>query len=174
MWQIIKQLCPDSNPQYLLVDFERAAIKTFTEIWPRTFIRGCFFHLSQSVYRKVQDSGMKTLYSNNTEFSITVRMLTALAYLPPQFVLTAFETLKSQFSTEALAVSYIYFQDTYVGKKDEHGLYQPPLFPIPMWNDYHLVAYGIPTTTNSVEAWHHAFSSTVASHHPTFWKFCER
>ena len=32
MWQIIKQLCPDSNPQYLLVDFERAAIKTFTEI----------------------------------------------------------------------------------------------------------------------------------------------
>ena len=40
-------------------------------------------------------------------------MLTALAYLPPQFVLTAFETLKSQFSTEALAV-YIYFQDTYV------------------------------------------------------------
>ena len=67
-------------------------------------------------------------------------MLTALAYLPPQFVLTAFETLKSQFSTEALAV-YIYFQDTYVGKKDEHGLY-PPLFPIPMWNDYHLVAYG--------------------------------
>ena len=99
-------------------------------------------------------------------------MLTALTYLPPQFVLTALETLKSQFSTEALAV-YIYFQDTYVGKKDEHGLYHPPLFPIPMWNNYHLVAYGIPTTTNSVEAWHRAFSSTVASHHPTFWKFCE-
>ena len=48
MWQIIKQLCPDSNPQYLLVDFEQAAINAFKKIWPMTYIKGCFFHLSQS------------------------------------------------------------------------------------------------------------------------------
>ena len=48
-----------------------------------------------------------------------------------------------------------------------------PLFPIEMWNNFDLVAYGIPTTTNSVKAWHRAFSATVTSHHPTFWKFCE-
>ena len=42
-----------------------------------------------------------------------------------------------------------------------------------MWNNYHLVTYGILTTTNSVEVRHRAFSSTVASHHPTIWKFCE-
>ena len=88
MWHIIQQLCPSSNPRYLLVDFEKAAINTFAEVWPRTYIKGCFFHLSQSVYRKVQDLGLKTIYSNNTE--------PALAYLPSQFVLTAFETLKSQ------------------------------------------------------------------------------
>ena len=29
------------------------------------------------------------------------------------------------------------------------------------------------TTTNSVEAWHRAFSVTVACYHPTFWKFRE-
>ena len=41
-----------------------------------------------------------------------------------------------------------------------------------MWNNFHLVGYGIPRTTNAVEAWHRAFSVTVACHHPTFWKFC--
>ena len=28
-------------------------------------------------------------------------------------------------------------------------------------------------TTNAVETWHRTFASTVASHHSTFWKFCE-
>ena len=171
MWHIIQQLCPGYNPRYLLVDFEKAAINTFAEVWPRTYIKGCFFHLSQSVYRKVQDLGLKTIYSNNTEFSINVRMLPALAYRPSQFVLTAFETLKSQLPPEALAV-YNYFRDIYVGKIDKSGIYHPPLFPIEMWNNFDLMAYGIPATTNSVEAWHRAFSATVASHHPTFWKFC--
>ena len=172
MWHIIQQLCPGSNPQFLLVDFEKAAINTFAEVWPRANIKGCFFHLSQSVYRKVQDLGLKTIYSNDTEFSINVRMLPALAYLPSQFVLKAFETLKSQLPPEALGV-YNYFRDIYVGEIDEFGVYHPPLFPIEMWNNFDLVAYGIPTTTNSVEAWHRAFSTTVASHHPTFWKFCD-
>ena len=129
MWHIIQ----GSNPQYILVDFEKAAINTFAEVWPRTYIKGCFFHLSQSVYRKVQDLGLKTIYSNNTAFSINVRMLPTLAYLPSQFVLTAFESLKSQLPHEALAV-YNFFGDIYVGKIDEFGIYHPLLFPIEMWN----------------------------------------
>ena len=92
MWQVIRQLCPDSNPHCLLVDFERAAINTFKKVWPMTFIKGCFFHLAQSVHRKIQEFGLKTLYSNNAEFSLAVRMLPALAYLPPQFFFTACET----------------------------------------------------------------------------------
>ena len=99
-------------------------------------------------------------------------MLPSLAYLPPQYVVTAFEQLKSQFPTEALPL-YSDFENTYVGKKDQLGYCDLPLFPIPMWNNFNLVAYGLPTTTNAVEAWHRTFSVTVACHHPTFHKFCE-
>ncbi|KAI6651399.1 hypothetical protein LOD99_5206 [Oopsacas minuta] len=42
-----------------------------------------------------------------------------------------------------------------------------------MCNNFHLVVYGIPTTINVVEAWQRTLSLTVASHHPTIWKFCE-
>ena len=66
-----------------------------------------------------------------------------------------------------------YFENTYIGTRDEFGSYSSPLFPIHMWNNFHLVAYGIPRTTNYVEAWHRAFASTVACHHPSFWKFCQ-
>ena len=56
MWKIIKDLCPNSNPQYLLVDFEKAAINTFREIWALTYIKGCFsiyLRLSIQRYRKL-------------------------------------------------------------------------------------------------------------------------
>ena len=172
MWQVIKQLCPDSNPQYLLVDFEQAVINAFKKIWPMTYIKGCFFHLSQSAYRKVQELGLQSRYLSDPEFSVWIRMLPTLAYLPPQFVLSTFETLKMQFPVEALPL-HSYFENTYVGRRDEFGNNIQPLFPIQMWNNFHLVAYGIPTTTNAVEAWHRAFRVTVACHHPTFWKFCD-
>ena len=32
-------------------------------------------------------------------------------------------------------------------------------------------AYGIPRTTNAVEAWHRSFNATVGCHHPNIWKF---
>ena len=39
MRHIIQQLCPGSIPRYLLVDFEKDAINTFAEVWPRTYIK---------------------------------------------------------------------------------------------------------------------------------------
>ena len=114
-----------------------------------TYIKACFFHLSQSVYRKVKELGLQNRYLNDTDFALICRMLPSLAYLPPQYVVTAFEQLKSQFPTEALPL-YSYFENTYVGKKDQFGYCDLPLFPIPMWNNFNLVAYGLPTTTNAV------------------------
>ena len=56
-----------------------------------THIKGCFFDLSQSLYRKVQELGLKNRYVNNSEFSLTIKLPPPLAYLPPQHLLTALE-----------------------------------------------------------------------------------
>ena len=91
-------------------------------------------------------------------------MLTALAYLPPEFVFSSSELLKVNFPIEALPL-YSYFENTYIGKRDESefGHFNSPLFQF----------ICIPTTNNLVEAWHRTFGVTVACHHPTFWKFCD-
>ena len=68
-----------------------------------THVKRCFFHLSQSVYRKVQELGLTTIYTHSTEEALTIRMLPALAYLPPEVVLSAFQILESQFTPEIVA-----------------------------------------------------------------------
>ena len=43
------------------------------------------------------------------------------------------------------------------------GSYQQPLFSIQIWNYHFDVAYGLPRTTNPVEAWHRSVNATVGN-----------
>jgi transposase-like protein len=47
---------PALRPATVTLDFEKAAINAFHESFPDAAVTGCFYHLSQSVYRKVQTS----------------------------------------------------------------------------------------------------------------------
>ena len=59
----------------------------------------------------------------------------------------------------------LYFEQTYIVRTLPGGTYQAPLFPIDLWN-YHIeTTFGLPRTTNSVEAWHRSFNATVGCHH---------
>ncbi|KAI6649457.1 Exostosin-3 [Oopsacas minuta] len=51
MWKTLKDVCPTSNPQHLIVDFEKAAINTFREFWTSTFVLGCFLYISEMKIR---------------------------------------------------------------------------------------------------------------------------
>ena len=51
-----------------------------------------------------------------------------------------------------------------------NGERNTPLFPISLWNNFHLVPQGLLRSTNLVEAWHRGFQSTCGCHHPTIWK----
>ena len=59
MWKVINEACPNSQPNFLFVDFEQAVINSFKSIWPLTQVKACFFHLSQAVFRKIQSLGLQ-------------------------------------------------------------------------------------------------------------------
>lgn len=61
--QELKNLQPGLNPQHLMTDFEMAAIQAFELEFPLIQTTGCFFHLSQNVWRKVQNEGLAVIYS---------------------------------------------------------------------------------------------------------------
>ena len=57
-WRMLTKLRSyNLNPLTVIIDYENAAQNAFQCIFPDAQLNGCFFHLPQSVYRKVQKSG---------------------------------------------------------------------------------------------------------------------
>src|SRR5207245_9617522 len=89
----LKVLISTAAPDGVLVDFEKAAITSFNKAYPGAQVRGCYFHLCQSILRKVNEVGMKVVYENNNEVRGFIRCLPSLAFVPPEDVVEAFELL---------------------------------------------------------------------------------
>jgi len=81
-------------PPYIITDFEKASINAAYEEFPGVISKGCFFHLGQSGWRKIQDCSLTTLYIDNDNFSLMIKHLFALAFLPPEEIPAAFNVLK--------------------------------------------------------------------------------
>jgi len=65
-------------------------INTFISAFPNATVTGCYFHLTQSVMRNVNEIGMKEDYENNDRLRQTLRCLPALAVVPSSDVAEAF------------------------------------------------------------------------------------
>ncbi|CAF1262681.1 unnamed protein product, partial [Didymodactylos carnosus] len=138
---------------------------------PTTNLSGCFFHLCQSIYRAVLRFGLKTLYSEDSNFAQQIRSIPALALLPIPDVIPTFDELKAQFPAEGEPVLK-YFEENYIGVKSR--LSRPrksPKFDIPLWNVNYNTIQGEHRTNNVVEGWNNRFSSLLSCTHPNFWKF---
>jgi hypothetical protein len=172
----LRDIVPLAKPKTVLVDFERAAMNAFRTAYPDARITGCYFHLCQSVIRKVNEVGLKTAYETDNEIRGYVRCLPALAFVPPEDVLEAFELLVETMPTNVDHIDELttFFEHTYVrGRRRRGEIYGAALFPIELWNQHAGDIEGIARTTNSVEGWHHALQSLFMCHHPTVWTFLD-
>lgn len=174
MLREIKNLCRTAAPSTIMVDFEKAASNAVSTVFPETATRGCFFHFCQCLYRKIQAAGLKLRYDNDSEFSLKMRMLNALAFVPLPHVVEAFDELcdSDVFPGEAQEV-VDYFEDTWIGRPDRRRRRRAPVFPHAMWNCYEASRIGMSKTNNAVEGWHRSFESQISASHPSIWKFLE-
>jgi hypothetical protein len=62
-----------------MIGLEMAVIKSGERVFPNCEIKGCFFHLSQKIYRKIQDSGLQQHSQIDRDFALKLRMLPVLA-----------------------------------------------------------------------------------------------
>lgn len=153
--QIFDQLLklePELNPTDITVDFEMGVIKSLTKHFPMAQIHGCFFHLTQSVWRHIQSIGLQVPYTSDEDFAFEIRLLISLAFLPEENVIEAYEQLiatsfysedtESEFK-EQVQVLLTYFQSTYLFGIDRAGKRKAPLFQIKLWNVYELTLTGM-------------------------------
>ncbi|XP_073406402.1 uncharacterized protein [Dendrobates tinctorius] len=169
--QELKNLQPGLQPDNLMLDFELAAIQAFESEFPNLVKTGCFFHLSQSVWRKVQNEGLKMQYQGDHEFARWICMIPALAFLPPQNVVQSFEDLVEDpdFPQEAIPIAN-YFEDSYIGRMNRRGR-QAPLFPVQFWNVYERTLNDQQRTNNDVEGWHRSFRETCGTLFQNIYRF---
>lgn len=158
-------------------DFEQALIGAFKDSFPPIQHRGCFFHFCQSMYYRIQrDPALNENLSDPT-FSLQLRLICTLAYVPEPDVYSAFDELDgSDFFVDhhsELDEYLDYFMNTWMEGFDRRGNRKQPLFPIPLWNCYDGVLNYLPKTNNSAEGFHNGFLSILTVSHPSLWKFVE-
>lgn len=168
----IKQLEPGVNPQTILIDFETSMISAIEAEFPEVRTRGCFFHFGKCVYRSIQSNGLQRRYETDADFALNIRHLSALAFVPVDYLVESFDILcdNNVFPPEAQPV-LDYFEDTWIGRPDRRQRRRAPRFSHNMWNCYEGVLQNLPKTNNSLEGWHRGFQEQVCADHPNIWKF---
>lgn len=94
----IRRVCHRAwNPQNVVCYFELALITALQTELPRCRIRACYFHFTQSLWRKVSSLGLSTLYrSQNREgrkFRKIIQKIMAVGYLPSLLISRAFQVI---------------------------------------------------------------------------------
>ena len=107
---------PGTNfqPQTVLIDFELAEKNALEAVFPGVTVKGCFFHFSQNIWRKVQANGLQGRYQQEPAFAEQVGKIAALAFVPEADVQRYFDIL-SQNVDQALDVIMDYIEEYYLG-----------------------------------------------------------
>ena len=78
----LKNLQPQFTPIMWMTDFELAAINAIRQNFPGVVITGCFFHMQQCMWRKIQSLGLTNAYSEaDGHFALCCKSLSCLAFV---------------------------------------------------------------------------------------------
>lgn len=104
-------------------------------VFPGVAMKGCIFHWSQAVWRKVQDLGLVTTYRERDSVYRYIRHLMALPFLPSNQITDTFASYRVRANSEPLRQLVSYFDNQWMN----HAT-----FDVPSW-----CVYGLTIRTNN-------------------------
>lgn len=167
---------PILRPPRMMMDFEVAQKNAAEEVYRNRRedpeVKYCFYHLGQSVYRHVQDEGLRRQYNNPDNRSIkeATHMLLSLAFVPLDDLEASFDLLVDEVPLMFLPVTS-YFEKTYIRgipRRRGPGRVAPRFLPA-LWNCYEATLRDEHRTNNISEGWHNRFQHAVGKHHPSLY-----
>jgi hypothetical protein len=85
-FHLLKEACTQRQialqPTTFFIDYETAVQNAARTSFPGITIKGCFFHYTQRIWRKVQNTGMQTHYSDNPIIHQFVRRAAVFPLVP--------------------------------------------------------------------------------------------
>ena len=102
------------NPENIVCDFEKSVINAAKLVLGQHInIHGCFYHLTQASWRKIQSLGLADLYKTNNDIKQFCGKIDGLAFLPVEQVPEGMQHLQQQCPPE-LKDFLEYFNQTYM------------------------------------------------------------
>lgn len=174
LFEAVKSFDERLAPEIISADFEIAVINSLRSVFPTARLQGCFFHFTQAIMRKIAESGLKKRYETDADFALRCRYLAALAFLPVEQVVDAFERLTEEDAAifpQELEPVLDYFEDTWIGRYQRgRRNRRAPRFDLQLWNCFDAAMQNMPKTNNAVEGWHHSFEATVNTVHANVYR----
>lgn len=196
LFQAIVDKCADLNyyinVQTVVTDFEDGVLRAVLAVFGRDVeSKGCFYHLTQSTWRKIQELGLGTQYNINAEFRLFCGMIDALAFLPLEDVDEGMRYLKTVIPQDPPEAEELlmYFDCTYVigsfrliqqpvamssdALMPLRMRHVPPMFAPHLWNVHDATMNNNARTNNICEGWNNKFFNLVGHYHPSVWRVIE-
>jgi len=128
--------------QRVVADFEAATWQAVRQVLPGLEIRGCLFHYTQAIYRKVQELGLTTQYAQDAGSRSMCRDVMALPLLPAEHIAPVFDNLTAgEMQVPALQELVTYVRAQWIAG--------------PVFKSTDISVFGqVVRTNNDVEGWH--------------------
>ncbi|XP_053391565.1 uncharacterized protein LOC123557308 [Mercenaria mercenaria] len=138
---------------------------------------GCFYHLTQATWWRVQAEGLQAAYNSDEGVKTFCGKLDSLAFLPTADVANGMEVLREE-APENMTCLVDYFDANYVNGNFRsvvapHGNLRlrktSPRFCPTVWNVHEATLQDRDRTNNQCESWNHSFKHLVGHSNPSLW-----
>jgi hypothetical protein len=177
LFEAIRDRLPPSRrdgPAKVSTDFEVAAMNAFTTVFPNATEAYCFFHFSQSMWRKAQETGVAAAYmrEGNVELRAQFHAIIALPFVPLQHLEATFRDLKEAADDQLSDVLKL-VEEYYILGRGRGQRRAAPRFPPRTWNVVERTLEGQGRTNNTAEGWNRRWNTLIGKTHPNVYEFLE-
>ncbi|XP_034246305.1 uncharacterized protein LOC117648159 [Thrips palmi] len=107
VFNLLKHLCPNLNPDVILSDWEKAQQEAWQESFPQAEIQGCLWHLGRSFVKKAKKLGIFRYRKDLPNIVHYIRKAVAISLLPRRYFLVGLRCLRNAALQEDIRMAYL-------------------------------------------------------------------
>ncbi|KAG0429052.1 hypothetical protein DMUE_5769 [Dictyocoela muelleri] len=164
------------KPELIISDFEKSLNNAILKSFEFSKLQLCYFHLTQSIWRRIQFEKLANKYKNDKNFSIYIKKIMVSAFLPKEKIFDFFYKCVENYqdkNNEEIQKLNDFLAYTYFGRLD-NGVYKRPIFDIKYWSIYERILKFEPRTTNIAEACHRVLNKNIGVINPNIALFIQK